>query len=138
MNKMLIIVMAILFVACGKNMEPDAGSVQGEWKILQIDPPFPHFQKDTVGLEGLALFLLASKGDSLLPARIAIDERNMVLKSNTLTLDTVGYSMIGNDGEGYKLKTADGTLHMKLGPANEATLSIEGVTYRLARAGQQE
>ncbi len=138
MNKMLIIVLAILFVACGKNMEPDAGSFQGEWKIVRIDPPFPHFQKDTVGLEGLALFLLASKGDSLLPARIAIDERNMVLKSNTFSLDTVRYSISGQDEEGYKLKTADGSLHMKVGPAHEATLSVEGMTYRLARTGQQE
>lgn len=140
MNKALIIgtCMAILMVACGKNMEPDSGSIQGEWKIVQIDPPFPHFQKDTVGLEGLALFLLASKGDSLMPSRITIDEHNMVLKSNTSDLDTVGYSMIGKDGENYTLKTADGTLHMKLGPPSDATLSIEGATYRLNRTVQQE
>lgn len=136
MNKMLIIGMAILIVACEK--QPETGAINGEWDILQIDPPFPHFQKDTVGLEGLALFLLASKGDSLLPAKITIDERNMVLKSNTLSLDTVGYSISGQDEEGYKLKTADGTLHMKLGAADDATLSMEGVTYRLMRAGQQE
>ncbi len=138
MNKMLIIVMAILFVACEKNMEPDTESIQGEWKIVQIDPPFPHFQKDTVGLEGLALFLLVGKGDSLMPSRVTIDEHNMVLKSNTSNLDTVGYSISGQDEEGYKLKTADGSLHMKVGPAHEATLSIEGVTYQLARTGQQE
>ena len=140
MHKTFIIgtCMALLIAACGKNMVPDTGSIQGEWKIVQINPPFPHFQKDTVGLEGLALFLLASKGDSLMPSRVTIDEHNMVLKSNTFSLDTVNYSMIGNDGEGYKLKTADGTLHMKLGPANEATLSIEGMTYRLTRTGQQE
>lgn len=58
MHKSFIIgtCMALLIAACGKNMVPDTGSIQGDWKIVQIDPPFPHFQMDTVGLEGLALF----------------------------------------------------------------------------------
>lgn len=73
-----------------------------------------------------------------MPSRVTIDEHNMVLKSNTSNLDTEGYSISGQDEEGCKLKTPDGTLHMKLGPANEATLSIEGMTYRLTRTGQQE
>ncbi|HMN04194.1 MAG TPA: hypothetical protein PKD45_00575 [Flavobacteriales bacterium] len=135
---MLIIGMAILMVACGKQPETGAININGEWDIVQIDPPFPHFEKDTLGLEGLALLLIASKGDSLLPAKITIDKRNMVLKSNTLSLDTLGYSISGEDEEGYKLETADGTWYMKLGAADDATLSKGGVTYRLRRAGQQE
>lgn len=138
MNKMLIIGMAILIVACGKQTETGAININGEWDILQITPPFPHFQKDTLGLEALALFLIASKDDSLLPAKVTIEKRNMVLKSNTLSLDTLGYSISGEDEEGYKLETADGTWHMKLGAAGDATLSKEGVTYRLRRVGQQE
>lgn len=128
----------ILAAACGERSNTEAASIRGEWKIVQTDPPFPHFQNDTAGLDALALFVLAGTGDSLMPSMITINDRTLVLKSATLNLDSVDYSISEQDGSDFTLKTPDRMLHLLLYPADDATLLIAGVTYRLQRTERRK
>lgn len=135
MNKLVLIGIGLttVFLGCTKNAVKN--TFQGEWKIVQIEPPLPNIQKDdTLGLkEPLALFVVANKGDSLMPSMISINGENMALKSLSGDISSLPYSMTGKTGNDYRLETPKGTFSMKLESGNKASLVAEGVTYHLER-----
>jgi hypothetical protein len=131
--------MLIFAAACGRSS--GTGSIEGDWKIDKIDPsPVAGIlAKNTIDIrDALAVYAIADKGQELLPNMISIDGEKMELRTPAGDRDALAYTVEIHDGNDYRMETPKGTITMKLGPADKATLSVEGVTYQLERSGQRD